>query len=913
MPKRAPSIEVPRRWRLPHPPPAFTGRTEELAWIEEAFARGPVCVLAGPAGIGKSALATVVAAQTFGSERCLVVAASARDSALTSTVDVIQALAARAGVDAPASLETPDARVDATLELAAGFDGLLVVDGLATHQPEAERWLEEMARHATDAKVLVTGRGRPSNARAHGQTLVLGPLDAASARALAATWAPETSPELQLRAARDSRGHPAELQRLLRGAPESKEPDDALLRLLGAIGQPVPLEVVRLLAPDSSRAALLASGQLRPVGRGYEPWRESWAPPEDEARERALRDLILHGSAEATLAAIGLLARTGARPERLQAVLDERGEALLDAGYTARLWSALGELPSAELESWQLRCAERLGNPTVLARTHRPEGETPADRLAWARTLLARGKPDEARAFAAPLLEEGTPAALEAALLVASAAGRSGDYEGALEALEHAGSVGETTLGLRVAQCRWALEAGELDAARPLGTLARELEGADAKEETWCDLAAACERRGELRAALQILDNLEHRRRGGIELLTARVAALIRAWISVERGDPTLARSLAEMVAPYTREPSALAPRRTAVELAARWLIGDLTAFDSVLALARNRAAGRDAPTERRLASLDARVRCALGETPTNEDGSGPAALWAARWGHAPEGVPSADRRDGVWHFLAVAAAALARGDALAATKAAQDGAGEAERWGFVELGLEAHALRAEALASTGELRTLAEAAEELQRRAKAAGSERFALRARFFGALAGGRLDPATAEMLAARAGTAPTVARWARVALGAAEPLDRADATLLGALREQGSLGEIRTLEHSDGAGVTWRPAWGLDLAERVVWLPDGQRLALGSRAVQWRILECLASSEGLGVDKETLVQRAWDEREYHPGKHDGRLYVAIRKLRAAIEDDPSAPERLRTTEDGYGLGRPFRIARG
>ena len=55
--------------------------------------------------------------------------------------------------------------------------------------------------------------------------------------------------------------------------------------------------------------------------------------------------------------------------------------------------------------------------------------------------------------------------------------------------------------------------------------------------------------------------------------------------------------------------------------------------------------------------------------------------------------------------------------------------------------------------------------------------------------------------------------------------------------------------------------------------------------------------------------LVRAAWDEDEYHPLRHDGKLHVAVRKLRETIEDDPKKPIRLATTDDGYRLGGPVR----
>jgi DNA-binding response OmpR family regulator len=92
--------------------------------------------------------------------------------------------------------------------------------------------------------------------------------------------------------------------------------------------------------------------------------------------------------------------------------------------------------------------------------------------------------------------------------------------------------------------------------------------------------------------------------------------------------------------------------------------------------------------------------------------------------------------------------------------------------------------------------------------------------------------------------------------------------------------------------------------------VWLPSGARIELGKQPLLLRILEHLADSGGAAT-KESLVLSVWEERDYHPLRHDNRLQAAVRKLRQRIEDDPANPRRLVTTEDGYALGSTPRIA--
>lgn len=87
----------------------------------------------------------------------------------------------------------------------------------------------------------------------------------------------------------------------------------------------------------------------------------------------------------------------------------------------------------------------------------------------------------------------------------------------------------------------------------------------------------------------------------------------------------------------------------------------------------------------------------------------------------------------------------------------------------------------------------------------------------------------------------------------------------------------------------------------------LPDARRVDLSKRELLGRLLQVLVNHGG-SASKERLVLEAWGEREYHPLRHDNRLQAAVRKLRRAIEDNPSKPTRFVTTEDGYAIGDPL-----
>jgi DNA-binding response OmpR family regulator len=161
----------------------------------------------------------------------------------------------------------------------------------------------------------------------------------------------------------------------------------------------------------------------------------------------------------------------------------------------------------------------------------------------------------------------------------------------------------------------------------------------------------------------------------------------------------------------------------------------------------------------------------------------------------------------------------------------------------------------------------------------------------------------------VAARSATSPAAARRAAAVLGAVPALDALDAVLVAALRRHDPFARIDRVD-ADGAGADWRLAWGMDGGRQEVWLPTGERVELGSKPLLWRLLAVLA--ERGAASKEELVLGAWDVREYHPLRHDNRLQVAMRKLRRSIEIDPSRPERVVTTDEGYALSGPVLFER-
>jgi hypothetical protein len=256
---------------------------------------------------------------------------------------------------------------------------------------------------------------------------------------------------------------------------------------------------------------------------------------------------------------------------------------------------------------------------------------------------------------------------------------------------------------------------------------------------------------------------------------------------------------------------------------------------------------------------------------------------------------------------LVEATAALTRGETATATAKAISAEGSAERWGLLALRAEALCLVADALLCAARDKELMEAGERLEHLASLMESRRFRREARFYTTAAMGRIDPAFLELMAADLWVSPVLARRARAILGGKSELDMVDLRVLESLTGSGRAPHVaqasRRQEPNVGERDPWRAGWGLDEATGHVWLEDGTTIKLGDRGLPWRILVALVDNGGSATN-EHLVTEAWMESDYHPMRHDGKVRVAVRKLREFLGDTDSEPTRIATEASGYSL---------
>jgi DNA-binding response OmpR family regulator len=82
------------------------------------------------------------------------------------------------------------------------------------------------------------------------------------------------------------------------------------------------------------------------------------------------------------------------------------------------------------------------------------------------------------------------------------------------------------------------------------------------------------------------------------------------------------------------------------------------------------------------------------------------------------------------------------------------------------------------------------------------------------------------------------------------------------------------------------------------------DGQAIELSKTEV--RLLQLLFSHKGQTLPREQLLERIWpDGSEY---VDENALSLAVRRLRAKLEDDPGKPRHIKTV---HGIGYKWTVS--
>lgn len=956
MPTRRARSSLPQK--LPNPPPTFVGRTREIAWLRRAIARAPVTVIAGEGGLGKSALALFVLHARFPERAGSVLALSLRDLDPHEPVALgfLRALV-RAGSVTDFQwaelLASPEALGNAAVELAEAQRRWILLEDLHHGDPaQVDALVGHAARYARESRFVITTRRVPDDEALLGQVLHLGAMSERDLARLARAIDPAADREAIRAAVAQAAGSPWKLRR----ARASSSPARRSSRPPAASGE--VLEVLRLFEIPLPEAALarivpLPPGDLDALERQGLIERRSHgvrlheiaeavvpapAPPRQRSiGARAAEVLAQSADLDAQLTALRLLVEAGAS-DAAAALLDASAPSLIEAGYAPALFRLLEGSAEARLARVRLRCAVELGDAEVLARVSPPGDADPETRLLWARALLTKGQladaAREADAVHAHAVAAGAlDLALSAGLLAAQAVGNHEGLDAGLarlDRLDRLSSNDPAGAALLQAYRAYTLAAQgrteESLAAAAIASQGLARIAWPARGTAGSMLARALYRLGRVREASALFDAaIADPRTGSARFDVGRTSRVIRAALAHDSGDLARARAELDALEPYVGASSLLAHYACSLRITVAISAGDLAGID-----ARFGPSSGVPDSVERERGLD-RVRLAIlrrEPIPASHRDPSTSLIGDAHRMHlvehglragtlAPDDAlraldrrfEQAELRSMLTRIRAVAHLVAGRAEEALAELAAS--IADARDHGFRVAEAESREIAGDALLLAGRASGIPAEAAALRAFAGSMPSPRFACAALFLETIAAGPLDPAALESLAGAWLAAPHFALRARALLGAPVPPDALDRLVLAALIHLREWQSPALLDPPPPGASTWQPGWGVDQRTRTVWLPSGARVDFSRHRVSWKILGALVAAGGR-ASKEDLVAAVWDERDYHPLRHDNRLQVAVRALRALVEEDPKRPSRVLTTADGYALGGGARAIR-
>ncbi|MCB9543465.1 MAG: hypothetical protein H6703_13590 [Myxococcales bacterium] len=850
-----PSNPVPLAVRLPNPPPIFRGRAAEVAALSALLKQGPLAVVQGPSGIGKTSLALAVSHAL--AQRRLAAARYVRLVGEPAGAAALRALAGPLDPEERARLlGDPEALWAVVLDLAEAARAWVVIDEDEAADPEGVVAAAELiGRFARRSRWVVTTRAGRS-AALEAVTVALGPLDDSALRALAGDFDPRASRARVEQAVAAAAGSPGWL-RLALALPADELRDPAaragrlwaalipaqtaaarvFLRAVALVDGVLPAEVAPALGA-AAQGRLRAQGlvELRPGGFAMHPAVRELvlsATAGEAAHDGALAAALGAGDDPAGQVAALAIRLAHGEVEAARSLLDRVGAGLRREGWAAAVWRLLRARGEPALATWRMRMAADSGDVEVLRGLALPR-EAAGDlelRLEWARALHLRGELARALGEAEAAAQSGDPGvARRATRLAVRCLLNLGRMPEALARAQAAPGPLDPEDESMIITCRAALgDPGAEDEARAL--LARLGPRLDAPVAVRAAVALGMVlyRTGRARETAAVFDRLTA---AGVTPLALRAPAMrvIRLGILLALGrlDETAAllesagplshgRSLWGFTLPFTTAALRLARGELAglgaellrlVALAGSEQRLELWSF--ALALAEELHLLRAEPAET-VDLLDPRL------PPTAAQTLRVRMMVQARRGEAVgPAPPSAHRENQMYDALVAADAALAAGDAVAAAAHATAARVAAEHHGLA-LG-EAQALEriADAAMLAGRWDAAGEVSALLGARAAAMPSARFAGEAAWRAAVMAWPPDLAALERLAAGMESAPTAARRARALLGAEAPLDRVDA---GARRGAGAAG-VAGGERRGGAvaaGVGRRSAAAAGVAAR------------------------------------------------------------------------------------------------
>ncbi|MEL6178912.1 MAG: winged helix-turn-helix domain-containing protein, partial [Myxococcota bacterium] len=943
----------------------FVGRKEELKTLKAMIQRAPVAVVWGLEGLGKTALAIHALHKHFRRQvpRTLHVRAQADSNPQALMMQVIRAIAQAEGlqeIDWAAVAQEPDYALATAIDLADEGDWWVLLEDLH-HTPSAASTLTLLTRYARQSRWLVTTRVAP-DANLPGQMLALPGLSEKELTALANRIDPDLSKAKRDAVVGDSHGSPWSLLQRLTGEDAQAAVDPIadlppvsrhFVQALSLLEQRVPPSCIERavelpephLLEDLERRGLIIMDEggcgLHPVARPLVQ-----ASLEPEPRRAAAEQLALYIDIQSEYPTVTLEAlrlQLDHCPSRASHTLNDHLDHLLNGGYALDVWRLLVSETRPLFRAARLRCAVEIGCAD-LDELHSIAASPEEDldlRLLAARGLYGRNlfaetvEALQAIATAAKRDPQTHAVGLEATLLQVQTLTVMGQHHKAIAVAHELGELEEPQAFFRDQGLAMAFIAqGELEQAKSqLDSLRSRLptlppERRPLATYTLVRLFYTSQR---LRDAFQVLEQARNTLgRGTMSLAYGRKLAFVRAALAMEGGQLEQARQLFERLQGFLdHSPAWLVMLRNAM-LQIHWFADPYEGIDQTAQALREEAhrVGTQVIDDA-LEMFDISTATDGGHAPTEpmplELPTEPSKRHLAflrlhhHIRHGAQLPDFIDDRSQGWMFK----------DRVMCTinlcfEAAMEGAhGVGARWmklveeldheGYTLIQLEVLRKGVDVAVMTQDTALLEQCLLRLRQAAEQMPAPRAAVAARFVSAtLHSTPARIADLEQLAVSMAQGPVVARRARALLGDHPHLDEVDRRVLAHIRNQPHWREPVTHPPLQ-PNTPWIPSWGLDLDRRMVWLPSGETINLSEQALLWDLLAFLYRQPAHMADKESLILKVWGERLYNPALHDNRLRLAVRKIRAHIEPDPSNPMRLITVEGGYALNAPLRTVGG
>lgn len=957
-----PMLHTALQWRAPNPPSLLVGRSRELDALSHLTRHGsPLLTLAGPSGVGKTALLTAWLKHAHPKAwrtRTLYISMQQ-----TSSYELLCAhlLRAFSSLDSSRSeesiplLERPEDAVALLIDLADRHELIVILDDA---QRVEDHLLEQLAgtltQYSRQAMWCVLSTHHYPELLKH--TLHVPPLERPELRELMSSWITSSSTEHTeplIDAMLDDEVSSQSLWQLERALWGTSTRMDVPLKLDGAHGEVLAmLEAhVRPLDPElltsklgvakETLDALLNARLVQRVPAGITLSRNMDTHVGlREERVSALIDALSQARHPGSAVEAVRICIEQRRYDRLDVLLNARFETLRRSGYLIDIYGLLSGSDDPRLSRWLFRCACYMARFDQAASLRSTQDMGLEDMLYWLYLLLMKGDYDELLELAAHTLTqhdaESSPEAIrlrdQLHLTCARAYLKSNQPKKALAELDLVCG-DDAWVMMRAAFVRIGVlgNLGEFEHAESVLEQVRPVFNAfdRATQRYWCTFMLHSYYRLNRHAqAVELANKFFDDDRHATLIKGAEWILLAAVW--TDTGHFAQSNRALKHAHHHFAEAPGMLGMILNVQLSNALAYGDLDASkDSHTRFMAIPSSGisLDSVADHKALIIHAHVLFGQqwsGQLPDHDEANYSAHampaldaardLWAWRHGQQPSHDEARVTHEHLEAKLARAlvqsTASLIQGESFEEELAIILEQASREKMRRLELDLrEAMCIQRLVYAP----HRLPESCDQLARLARQCGTPRFTQMAEFLSSWEG---TPPTFETIwGMRFEHAPHAQRLAHHLLGAPVRLDAVETRIARALDDTLTWQVHRVppksvddLDHTD-------TSWALDLrCSTLFGFTQGSshphHVTLDADQLHFQVLAALAGARGQ-MSKEELVLSIWEDvTSYHPLHHDNRLRVAIRKLRKMLQETLGDQSWIATTAQGYALGLPMEV---